>query len=143
MATISTAPILALTVKPPWSHWLASGAKPVENRTWAPPAGWRGLLVIHAGRTIDPAGLAVGARLGHPVDEDELNIGEFIAVGQLADVHPAGPDCWASCAGWGVPGCLHWMLTGVRRLVTVEGRGRQRLFVPPDDVIEQVTSLGQ
>jgi hypothetical protein len=30
------------------------------------------------------------------------------------------------------------VLAGTRRLVTVEGRGRQKLFVPPEDVLEQV-----
>lgn len=103
MGTISAAPILAITVKAPWSHWLASGVKRVENRTWAPPGDWRGQLVIHAGRALDPVGFAVGAGLGHPVVESELNIGEFIAVAHPRPVciRPA-PDCrTAGCAGWG------------------------------------------
>lgn len=136
--TLATEPVLALTVRPPWSHWLARGIKQVENRTWAPPAGWRGQLVIHAGQNLDLDGFAIGAQLGHPVDTDEVNRGEYIAVADLADVHQAGPDCGPACTPWGEPDCLHWVLAGVRRLVTVEGRGRQRLFLPPIDVIEQV-----
>jgi hypothetical protein len=94
--------------------------------------------VIHAGKTLDPYGFAVGARFGHPVDEDEVARGEYIAVANLTDVHRAGPDCGLACRPWGEPGCFHWVLTNARRLVSVEGRGRQRLFVPPDWVLEQV-----
>lgn len=136
--TLSTEPVLAITVWPPWSHWLASGVKPLENRTWEPPGGWRGQLVIHAGKTLDLPAFAFGARLGHHVSEDDVARGEHLAVAELVDIHRDGPDCWASCATWGEPGCFHWMLGNVRRLVSIEGRGRQRLFVPPHDVIEQV-----
>ena len=135
---LANEPVLALTVQPPWSHWLARGIKQVENRTWAPPGGWRGQLVIHAGKTLDLSGFAFGARLGHPVGEDEVNRGEYLAVADLTDVHRAGGDCRPVCALWGEPGCFHWVLEGVRRLVTVEGRGRQKLYIPPEDVIEQV-----
>lgn len=138
MTTLATAPVLALTVQPPWSHLLAHGLKNIENRTWAPPGGWRGKLVIHAGKTLDHNGFWFAARLGHRVDEDEVNRGEYLAVADLADVHRAGPDCRPSCDPWGQPGCFHWVLAGTRRLVTVEGRGRQKLFVPPHDVLEQV-----
>jgi len=138
MPTIATAPVLALSVRPPWSHWLATGAKPLENRTWEPPGGWRGTLVVHAGQKLDLDGFWFGARLGHRIGEDEVARGEYIAVAELVNVHRAGPDCCAACAQWGEPNCFHWMLTGVRKLVSIEGRGQQRLFVPPADVIEQV-----
>lgn len=134
---LASQPVLALTVRPPWSHWLATGIKTIENRTWAPPAGWRGQLVIHAGRNLDLNGFAIGRQLGHPVAADEINTGEYIAVATLADVHRAGQDCRPTCSPWGEPRCLHWVLANVRRLVTIEGRGRQRLFVPPTDVVEQ------
>jgi len=136
--TLATAPVLALTVRPPWSHWLALGIKNIENRGWAPPGGWRGYLVIHAGKTLDLDGFWFGARLGHPVDEDDVNRGEYLAVADLVDVHRAGPDCPPTCTPWGQPDCFHWVLANARRLVTVEGRGRQKLFIPPDDVLEQV-----
>lgn len=97
---LADAPVLALTVRPPWSHWISRGIKRVENRTWAPPAGWRGQLVIHAGKTVDLDGFAIGAQHGHPVDLDEVNRGEYIAVATLADVHPAGPDCQPACTPW-------------------------------------------
>lgn len=137
-STLAAAPVLALTVQPPWSHWLALGIKNIENRTWAPPRGWRSQLVIHAGKTLDLYGFSAGARLGHPVEQDEVNRGEYLAVADLIDVHRAGADCRPACTPWGEPGCFHWVLANTRRLVTVEGRGRQKLFVPPEDVLEQV-----
>jgi hypothetical protein len=141
-ALLSTEPVLALTVRPPWSHWLACGIKRVENRTWQPPAGWRGQLVIHAGLTVDWAAFAIGAALGHPVDPDDVTRGEYVAVADRVDVHRAGPDCWAVCAQWGEPDRYHWVLDNTRRLTTTEGRGRQRLFVPPVDVLDQVREMG-
>lgn len=137
-AALATEPVLALTVRPPWSHWLARGIKQVENRTWAPPGEWRGQLVIHAGKHLDQYGFEVGAQLGHPVDQNEINRGEYIAVADLFDVHQAGPDCQSACTPWGERNCLHWVLANVRRLVPTAGRGRQRLFIPPVDVIDQV-----
>lgn len=135
---LANAPVLALTVRPPWSHWLAAGIKTIENRIWAPPAGWRGKLVIHAGQTVDPEGFRFGANLGHHLVQDEVNRGEYLAVADLIDVHRAGPECASTCTPWGQLDCYHWVLADARRLVTVEGRGRQKLYVPPGDVIEQV-----
>lgn len=94
--------------------------------------------MIHAGLSLDLDGFTIAAQLGHPVDPDEVNRGEYIAVAELADVHQSGPDCQPACTPWGEPNCLHWVLANVGRLVTVEGRGRQRLFIPPPEVIEQV-----
>ncbi|MFD9964878.1 hypothetical protein [Amycolatopsis sp. NPDC058986] len=139
--TLVDEPVLAITVRPPWSHWIALGVKPPENRSWRPPRGWDGALVIHAGKTLDPFGFAYGARLGHAVGEDEVARGEFIAVCRIREVHWAGPDCGAECQDWGQPGCFHWMLSGVRRLTSMEGRGRQKLFVPPADVVSHALEV--
>lgn len=109
-STLALSPVLALTVRPPWSHWLARGIKNIENRAWAPPDGWRGMLVIHAGKTLDLDGFWFGARLGHPVVEDEVNRGEYLAVADLVDVHRAGADCRPTCIPWGQPDCFHWVL---------------------------------
>jgi hypothetical protein len=141
-ALLCAEPVLALTVRPPWSHWIAWGIKRVENRTWQPPAGWRGQLVIHAGRTIDWPAFAIGAALGHPVDPDDVTRGEYVAVVDLVDVHYAGPACAEACDRWGEPDRYHWVLANARRLVTTEGRGRQRLFVPPIDVLDQISEMG-
>lgn len=136
--TLSEQPVLALTVPPPWSHWTATGITPVINCASEPPAGWRGRLIIHAGKKIDHDAARYGAQLGYVVRPHEVNRGEFIAVADLADVHYAGEGCADACLGWGQPGRYHWVLAGVRRITAVEGRGHQRLFVPPADVLDLV-----
>jgi hypothetical protein len=45
----------ALTIRQPWASLIIAGIKDVENRTWS--TGYRGELVIHAGRSVDRAGL--------------------------------------------------------------------------------------
>jgi hypothetical protein len=135
--TLKGQPVLALTVRPPWSHWIRAGVKLVENRSWAPAHRWRGRLVIHAGKRVDQDAFWYGAIRGHHVDDDDLNIGEYIAVCDLVDVHEPGEACTEACSIWGVPGAaFHWVLSDVKPIVTVEGRGRQRLYIPPPDVID-------
>ena len=133
---MSAVDVRALSVRPPWSHYLRLGAKRVENRTWT--TRWRGQLVIHAGQKLDPAGFTVGAQLGVPVEPDEVNRGEYIAVAELVDAHMAGQGCGHACDEWAEPDCWHWVLAGVRPLVTIDGPGRLGLWVPPTGVIEQV-----
>ncbi|KAA2247020.1 ASCH domain-containing protein [Solihabitans fulvus] len=134
--------VKALSVRPPWSEWIADGIKQVENRTWQPPNNWRGTLAIHAGKTLDWDGFWFGSRLGHCLDDTEVARGEFIAVVNLVAVHRAGAvHCGEQCREWGAPDCWHWMLADARRIVSIEWRGRLGLFAPPIDVIEQVTAL--
>jgi hypothetical protein len=45
-----------LSVQQPWTEFLVSGRKPVENRPWDP--SWRGPLLLHAGQRYDDAGAA-------------------------------------------------------------------------------------
>lgn len=42
-----------LSVRQPWAWLIVNGHKPVENRSWS--TGFRGLLLIHAGKTLDPS----------------------------------------------------------------------------------------
>jgi hypothetical protein len=139
-------PVLALTVRPPWSHWIAAGIKLIENRIWAPPGDWRGRLVIHAGKNIDFDGFQYASELGHDVDIEDLNIGEFIAVADLIGVHQAGLGCieahkagegnLRACVRWGASDQNHWVLKRVRTIPPVAGTGRQKLFLPPPSIAE-------
>jgi len=45
----------ALSIQQPWAWLIGKGIKPVENRTWK--CGYRGPLLIHAGKTFDWEGL--------------------------------------------------------------------------------------
>ena len=43
--------IPALSFRQPWAWVVAKGIKPIENRNW--PTEYRGLFLIHAGKTWD------------------------------------------------------------------------------------------
>lgn len=43
--------MIALSIKQPWAWLIASGIKPIENRTWK--TNVRGEFLIHAGKTFD------------------------------------------------------------------------------------------
>jgi hypothetical protein len=137
------APVVrALTIRPPWSHFVAHGFKPVENRTKLHTA-YRGPVGIHAGRTFDPMGFEVGAHLGYPVSPDDVATGEFVAIARLTDCHWAASDACRCrntepAAPWAEPECWHWMFSDVQRITTVEWRGQLGLFTAPRDVAEQL-----
>jgi hypothetical protein len=43
----------AISIRQPWAWLIVQGYKDVENRTWA--TKYRGPILIHAGKTCDPA----------------------------------------------------------------------------------------
>ena len=45
--------IPCLSVRQPWAWLIVNGHKPVENRSWQ--TGFRGRLLIHAGKTLEPS----------------------------------------------------------------------------------------
>ena len=105
------------TVHQPSAWAIVEGLKPVENRTWA--ARYRGPILIHASRRIDPAGRAALEAAGIDVPpDDELVTSAILGRVDLVDViqiqktpgpgglfdppagdptaHPlaTGPECW-------------------------------------------------
>lgn len=102
--------------------------KDVENRSWTSP--YRGLLAIHAGKSVDSDPLAVttGQRL-----EQRLPSGCVVATVQLLDVVRDSSSEWAR------ENCYHWVLSDVRQLAEpVPCVGRQALFKLPLDVEARV-----
>jgi len=89
---------------------LIFAGKPVENRTWEPPAGALGTeFVVHAGKAWAPAGAALAAELGITgFDDPRCCPGGYLGTVRLVDVHLA-VGC---CAPWGQqdPGIYHWVL---------------------------------
>jgi hypothetical protein len=137
--------VRALSLWRPWPYLILHGGKDVENRTWG--TGYRGLLVLHAGKVIDRPTLATmeqcdGLAVAHLV---VLESG-YVGVAELVEVHAAvacydrhGPDLcspWAASDGW------HWRLRDPRPFpATLPGPGRQRLFIPPAAAIEAVAEV--
>lgn len=128
MAPVEAAPaserwhVLALTLRQPWASAVVELGKDIENRTWTTP--FRGRFAIHAGKSTDPDGEAVSARL-----RQRLPSGCVVAVATLRDVVRDSDSEWAR------EGCYHWVLEDVAGLaVPVPCIGRQMLFKLPLDV---------
>jgi hypothetical protein len=115
-----------LSVRQPWAHFIMTGAKTIENRTWQ--HSHRGPLLIHAG--VSRAGLCGTAawpctyRVSYP-DEAALAFGCVLGVVDLVDIGPLEKvrhDPWAEG-----PWC--WLLENPRRLAApVPLRGLVKLF---------------
>ena len=116
----------ALTICQPYAELIARGEKPIENRTW--PTSYRGLLFIHAGKSLDWLGPEDGAN--YP----GMAFGAFVATARLVDCvrveqlpadlatneHANGPWCW--------------ILEHVTRITPIPFRGAQGLWDVPNDL---------
>lgn len=139
---MADSPLLALTVRPPWSIAIAMGQKTAENRKWA--TRHRGLVAIHSAVTVAPDAFSFPplARLWTP--GTRFHKGCVVAVATLADCHPAGP-CEARngpgmCSEWAMPGyAFHWLLEDAIALPEpVPATGRERLWPLPGDAEKAV-----
>lgn len=131
-----------LTVRPPWSAFIAAGVKPVENRTWR--TYYRGLVAIHAAASGDWAGFKHAAATEDVVSAASPWIhvkGAIVALATLDDCHPFQADCctspWADRDG----GVWHWSLNDVRPLPNPYWvKGRLGLWTPTTHTIERVSA---
>ncbi|MEV6784620.1 ASCH domain-containing protein [Streptomyces sp. NPDC051098] len=116
--------VLALTVWQPWASAIAYGTKRIENRTW--PTDHRGLVLIHAGRTLDPT--AHDAPLARPFLRRPYPRGAIVAVARLENCHT--DDGW--CTLWSARGRWHWRLADVTPLARpLPWSGARGLWTPP------------
>lgn len=126
----------AITILQPYAHWIITGQKRVENRTWE--TKHRGKIAIHAGKSrswMDVTSLK---------NVDEMSFGAIVGVAELVDCvwigngkttvsiikkypwffdheHVHGPCCW--------------VLESVVRLDhPIEWKGAQGLWNMPDDI---------
>lgn len=118
--------VRAVSVRQPWAWAILHAGKDVENRTW--PTGYRGLLAVHAPKTVDTDAVAFLRACGVAVP-DELVTGAL-----LGTVHLAG--CVRDVGSpWAEPGRWHWHLTHPRSLVEpIACRGALGLFALPPAV---------
>lgn len=123
-----------LTVRQPWAHLIAHGAKRIENRSR--PTSYRGPLVVHAGLRpddLDDDELAALYPPGTDLDAlvEAMAWGAAVAVGDLYDCVPyaaVANDPYA-CGPW----C--WLLRDVRPLRSpIPCRGHLALVRVPDDL---------
>lgn len=122
-------PVRAFSIRQPWASLILEGQKPVENRTWS--TGYRGPLVVHAGRQVDRSAVYLTVRYGLA----DAPTGAYLGVVDLVDVHHA-TDTACSCGPWAEPGVYHWLLDRPRWLTNpIPGPGRLQLYRPPDEVL--------
>jgi hypothetical protein len=73
--------VKALSIRQPWAWLIVTGYKDIENRSWR--TNYRGPLLIHAGRAIDPTSL------------DQIK-----SVCLVCDVAGARARGWRTGSGW-------------------------------------------
>lgn len=86
--------MLALSIRQPWAWLIVSGAKDVENRTWA--TRHRGPFLVHASQRLDKAAfdtLGESARIEMP-DVSQLPTGGIVGVADLLDCVTSSTSPW-------------------------------------------------
>lgn len=126
-----------LTVSAPYAWLLIAGAKPVENRSWAPTVAPGTAIALHVGKAPDRMAVASQALLRvrarvtanlalSPLDEDRRLAhvlratwaarGALLGTVVLTSAHQAASlDCGCPPL-WAQPGRWHWRLTPTRVL---------------------------
>lgn len=116
----------ALSIKQPWAHWIATGVKTIETRTWR--THFRGEVLICISKAVDGKELAL-----FDVLPFGLLLGHAVAVTYLADCRPMTPeDGHAAMYPW-APGRWAWVLEGTRPIRPFAVKGQLGLFevAPP------------
>lgn len=122
----------ALTIQQPYAALIATGVKPIENRTWA--TSYRGPLLIHAGKSQErTADWDAADERVYGIRREDMAFGAIVAVVDLvACLHrgQAWPSRWRGLYEHEhAEGPWCWILENVRRLpVPYPRRGAQGLF---------------
>ncbi len=146
--------IKAITLYQPWASAIALGFKKFETRSWS--TGYRGLILIHAGKKIDwvlRQALLIRVRALAPdraeaLAEHSRTLGSIVAVAYLDACWPTdriddygGVSGLEWCCGDFSPGRFAWMLEDVIRLAEpISCRGAQGLWNPSCEVVMQLPS---
>ena len=142
--------VKAITLHQPWATLVALGHKTYETRSW--PTSYRGPLLIHAGKgptdhflkgicnRVEEAAREEGWLFGFPLGS--LPRGAVVAAAELTDVVPTESvdvDSKERAVGNFDPGRWAWQLQCITLIpVPVPCRGYQKLWIPPDWVLEMV-----
>ncbi len=121
----------ALSIRQPWAWAIATGKKPVENRTWS--TSFRGPVLIHAGLRVDREALRddpwafAGAELDMPT-------GGIVGVATIVDCVEWHASPWFT-------GPFGFVLTDARSLPFVPCKGALGFFDVPPDVAARLRAL--
>lgn len=111
-----------LTVRHPWAHYIISGHKTIENRTWQ--TAHRGPLAIHAALILDLKSFRFIESLGLTPPEI-FDTGAIIGVVDVVDCVRGSADPWA------FRGCWNWVLENPRPVTPIPMKGQLGLFSTP------------
>jgi len=132
----------ALTIRQPWAWAAIYGGKDVENRRWR--TSYRGPLLIHAGKNVDPDPEALTRLLWTMPDPEAFRQPRvawrareaIIGVVHLADILTDSPSPWA-IAGW-----YHWAFEFPAPVDPhIPCVGRPGLWIPSATVSERLAGL--
>lgn len=133
-------PILSVTR--PWSTWIATAVKLVENRAWL--THYRGPMWIHAAKSWDDdaADFAQEVELDEGSHHPENHPTGILALVELTGICTMrDADLACDCGHWAVDGQYHWHLANPRRLATpIPARGMLGLWWPTGDLAEQLAA---
>jgi len=100
-----------LSVKQPWAWLICAGYKDVENRTWK--TNYRGRILIHASRNVDPDTACILSRLERQkmIDWETYCSYPYVAYRQAIIGEVTIIDCVKNHKSeWAEPDCWNWVL---------------------------------
>lgn len=122
-----------LSIQQPWAAAIVLGCKPVENRTWV--SRYRGLLLIHAGKTFDMEGWEfIQTHFGDASRIIRLQTPTFSRGAIIGCVNMV--DCVTECRSPWFGGPYGFIFTDPKRFKKpVSYKGQLGMFEVPDDVV--------
>jgi hypothetical protein len=87
-----------LTVRQPWAWALIHAGKDVENRSRY--FSYRGTLLIHAGQSVDPAGVEFLRSAGIEPPAEALTGGHIVGRVEVTGCTGDSPSAWAQPGAW-------------------------------------------
>jgi hypothetical protein len=119
--------LIALSLKQPWAFAVLCLGKDVENRTWR--SRFRGRVVIHASKTLDPVGVRYLQEAGFVVPE-ALTLGAYVGEVTITDCRAL-----AECSSlWAFGPWCYLLERPICYARPVAGRGQLGFYPVPADV---------
>ena len=110
----------ALSIRPPWANYIASGRKTIETRTWE--TKYRGPLLICAGMSVD------WSAPGATQIADSCARGVAVAIAELYAIQTMSIEHEETAMGKARPGLFAWYLRGIQRIRPFPVKGKLGLF---------------
>ena len=119
------AEVRMLTIRQPWAWAIIHAGKDVENRSRN--CSYRGKLLIHAGQSVDPAGVEFLEHQGVEVPPEALEGGHIVGSVQVT-------GCVSdSASAWAFPGSWHILVSDPAPATqVVKARGQLSMVRPPE-----------